>query len=136
MTILFRIPWLEWPLIYDIRARPYQIKSDTGTKDLQMVDLGLRILYRPNASQIPWLAKNIGLSMSDKNGKNHNISLDYDEKVLPSITHETLKSVIANFDASSLLTKRNEVRCQQTCHRIVNNFCQHFSRCRSKSKMN
>ena len=58
---LFRIPWLEWPLIYDIRARPYQIKSDTGTKDLQMVDLGLRILYRPNANQIPWLAKNIGL---------------------------------------------------------------------------
>ena len=58
----FRIPWLEWPLIYDIRARPYQIKSDTGTKDLQMVDLGLRILYRPNANQIPWLAKNIGLS--------------------------------------------------------------------------
>merc|ERR1711931_4359 len=91
----FRIPWLEWPLIYDIRARPYQIKSDTGTKDLQMVDLGLRILYRPNATQIPWLAKNIGLN--------------YDEKVLPSITHETLKSVIANFDASSLLTKRNEV---------------------------
>ena len=66
----FRIPWLEWPLIYDIRARPYQIKSDTGTKDLQMVDLGLRILYRPNASQIPWLAKNIGLSKSYKNGKN------------------------------------------------------------------
>lgn len=113
---------MEWPLIYDIRARPYQIKSDTGTKDLQMVDLGLRILYRPNAAQIPWLAKNIGLSMSNKNGKNHNIPLDYDEKVLPSITHETLKSVIANFDASSLLTKRNEVRCQQTCHQIVNNF--------------
>merc|ERR1712180_287817 len=91
----FRIPWVEWPLIYDIRARPYQIKSDTGTKDLQMVDLGLRILYRPNSNQITWLAKNVGLN--------------YDEKVLPSITHETLKSVIANFDASSLLTKRNEV---------------------------
>ena len=41
--------------------------------------------------------------------KTHNNFLDYDEKVLPSITHETLKSVIANFDASSLLTKRNEV---------------------------
>merc|ERR1712180_398337 len=91
----FRIPWVEWPLIYDIRARPYQIKSDTGTKDLQMVDLGLRILYRPNSNQITWLAKNVGLN--------------YDEKVLPSITHETLKSVIANFTASDLLTKRNEV---------------------------
>ena len=49
--------------------------------------------------------------------KTHNNFLDYDEKVLPSITHETLKSVIANFDASSLLTKRNEVSfCQQSCH--------------------
>jgi len=91
----FRIPWLEWPLIYDIRARPYQIKSDTGTKDLQMVDLGLRILYRPNSNSIPWIAKNIGDN--------------YDEKVLPSITHETLKSVIANYNASALLTQRNEV---------------------------
>ena len=53
--------------------------------------------------------------------KTHNNFLDYDEKVLPSITHETLKSVIANFDASSLLTKRNEVSfCQQSCYQIVN----------------
>ena len=54
--------------------------------------------------------------------KTHNNFLDYDEKVLPSITHETLKSVIANFDASSLLTKRNEVSflCQQSCHQDVN----------------
>lgn len=35
--------------------------------------------------------------------------LDFAEKILPSITHETLKSVIANFTAASLLTKRNEV---------------------------
>jgi len=91
----FKIPWVEWPLIYDIRARPYQIKSETGTKDLQMVDLGLRILYRPDSGAIPWIAKNVGS--------------DFDEKILPSITHETLKSIIANYDASSLLTRRNEV---------------------------
>merc|ERR1712110_1376420 len=91
----FRIPWLEWPLIYDIRARPFKITSPTGTKDLQMVDIGLRILYRPDPGAIPSIAKNIGE--------------DFAEKVLPSITHETLKSVLANFTASALLTKRNEV---------------------------
>jgi len=91
----FAVPWLEWPLIYDIRARPYQIRSETGTKDLQMVDLGLRILFRPNSASIPWLAKNIGS--------------DFDDKILPSITHETLKSVIANFNAAALLTRRNEI---------------------------
>ena len=56
----FMVPWLEWPLIYDIRAKPNQIKSETGTKDLQMVNIGLRVLYRPDPNQIPFLAKNIG----------------------------------------------------------------------------
>ena len=51
---------MEWPLIYDIRAKPNQIKSETGTKDLQMVNIGLRILYRPDPNRIAWLAKNIG----------------------------------------------------------------------------
>jgi len=94
----FRIPWLEWPLIYDIRARPFKITSPTGTSDLQMVDIGLRVLYRPDPGAIQSIAKNIGE--------------DFAEKILPSITHETLKSVIANFNASALLTRRNEVSNQ------------------------
>ena len=27
-----RVPWFQWPIIYDIRARPNQVKSPTGTK--------------------------------------------------------------------------------------------------------
>lgn len=33
----FRIPWFQYPIIYDIRARPNQIRSPTGSKDLQVV---------------------------------------------------------------------------------------------------
>ena len=51
---------MEWPLIYDIRARPFKITSPTGTRDLQMVDIGLRILYRPDPGAIPSIAKNVG----------------------------------------------------------------------------
>ena len=32
-----QIPWLESPVIYDVRAKPRNIASLTGTKDLQMV---------------------------------------------------------------------------------------------------
>ena len=28
----FRVPWFQYPIIYDIRARPNQIRSPTGTK--------------------------------------------------------------------------------------------------------
>ena len=31
------IPGFEWPIIYDIRARPNVIQSTSGSRDLQMV---------------------------------------------------------------------------------------------------
>ena len=35
-----RIPWLHKPIIYDIRARPYKFISPSGSKDLQIVNIG------------------------------------------------------------------------------------------------
>ncbi|CBY38454.1 unnamed protein product [Oikopleura dioica] len=90
-----KVPWLQWPLIFDIRSQAYKVVSPSGTADLQMVDIGLRVLYRPDPSQIGIIAQTIGEDFSDK--------------VLPSIIHDTLKSVMAQYNASSLLTKRNEV---------------------------
>ena len=33
----FRIPWFQYPVIYDIRSKPRTMSSPTGSKDLQMV---------------------------------------------------------------------------------------------------
>jgi len=43
----FLIPWLQKPFIFDIRTRPHTFSSVSGTKDLQMVNLTLRVLSRP-----------------------------------------------------------------------------------------
>jgi prohibitin 2 len=91
----FRIPWFQYPIIYDIRARPRRITSPTGSKDLQMVNIGLRVLARPVSSTLPRMYQRLGL--------------DYDERVLPSICNEVLKSVVAQFNASQLITMRQEV---------------------------
>lgn len=90
-----RIPWFEEPTIYDIRTKPKTIRSPTGTRDLQMVDITLRVLFKPNQHALPQIYSSLGTN--------------YDERVLPSLVNETLKSVIAQFNAIQLLSQREEV---------------------------
>lgn len=49
----FLIPWLQKSIIYDVRTKPRNISTTTGSKDLQMVSLTLRVLHRPDIKQLP-----------------------------------------------------------------------------------
>merc|ERR1711915_384465 len=91
----FMIPWVQRPIIFDIRARPKNVPTITGSKDLQNVNITLRILYRPLPSALPNIYTTLGQ--------------DYDDRVLPSITNEVLKAVVAEFDAGELITQREIV---------------------------
>lgn len=49
----FLIPWLQKAIVYDVRTKPRNISTTTGSKDLQMVSLTLRVLHRPEVSKLP-----------------------------------------------------------------------------------
>lgn len=89
------LPFVQTPILYDIRSRPRNVPVITGSRDLQTVNITLRILFRPVPENLPTLYKTLGR--------------DYDERVLPSITNEVLKAVVAQFDAGELITQRENV---------------------------
>ena len=60
-----------------------------------MVNVSLRVLTRPDAGKLQDIYRTLGT--------------DYDQRVLPSIIQETLKGVIAQYNASQLLTQRELV---------------------------
>ena len=60
-----------------------------------MVSITLRVLSRPDVKHLPKIYQSLGM--------------DYDERVLPSIGNEVLKSIVAQFDAAELITQREVV---------------------------
>ncbi|KAH6832673.1 prohibitin 6 [Perilla frutescens var. hirtella] len=90
-----KLPFIQRRIIYDVRAQPYEVKTTSGSRDLQMVDINVRVLSRPIADQLPTIYRELGRN--------------YNERVLPSIVDETVKTVVAQYNASQLLSQREKV---------------------------
>ena len=59
------------------------------------MDIALRILFRPQETKLPEILNNIGQ--------------DYDKRILPSISNEVLKSIVAQYNAEQLISQREKV---------------------------
>ena len=93
----------------DLAPRWQNISTSTGSKDLQMVSITLRVLSRPDQEHLSKIYQTLGT--------------DYDERVLPSIGNEVLKAIVAQFDAAELITQREVVRMGHGNSKIMLTVC-------------
>jgi hypothetical protein len=56
-----------------------------------MVEVGVRVLHRPDPVKLVWMYQHRGMS--------------YDQRLLPSIMNECAKAVVVRYNANELLTK-------------------------------
>ena len=92
------IPILQRAIIFETRTQFRQFATATGSRDMQTVNLTLRVLFRPKPDRLPQIYSKLGP--------------DYAERVLPSIANEVLKATVAQYDASELITQRELVSTQ------------------------
>lgn len=93
--IHFKLPMVNRVIKYETRINPFDYTTFTGTKDLQKVNIKIKIFYKPDEKYL----KTIHLDLNK----------DYAGKVLPSIGNEVLKAVIARYDADELLKQREKI---------------------------
>ena len=47
------IPFIQKPIIFEVRTQAHEVSSHTGSRDLQTVEVALRLLYRPDMNMLP-----------------------------------------------------------------------------------
>lgn len=93
-----KIPFIERPIVMYCRAKTFDIACSTPNRDLQMVELKARVIYKPDPDQIDQIYKRLGN--------------DYVQKVLTSTMNECIRGVIAQYNAQQLYGQREIVSDQ------------------------
>ena len=86
------------------------------------MQISLRVLFRPDPNELPFVYRRLGRGSTKFLSLRLILKLfiiqcvefykDFDERVLPSIVNEVTKAVVAQYNASELLTKRDVVSAQ------------------------
>jgi len=123
MTVLtegthIAIPWFQKPIIYNIKTRPWTADSRTGSMDLQMVDISIRVLTKPMLELDPTCDYDneypAGFPLLPQIYDELGDDKDMERRVLPSIVPEILKEVIARHNATHLINNRHQVSVEVT----------------------
>lgn len=91
----FKIPYIERIVKVNIKVQKSELKVESSTKDMQIINTSIAVNYKVDSSKAVNLYKTVGNR--------------YDDVVLQPAIKESIKSAIAKYNAEEITTKRAEV---------------------------
>lgn len=90
-----KIPFIEKIILVDCRTKKIEVTSESSSKDLQTVSVTIALNYNVNKETANKLYREVGI--------------DYENIIIRPAILESIKSVMAQYTAEELITKRAEV---------------------------
>jgi regulator of protease activity HflC (stomatin/prohibitin superfamily) len=94
--LYFVIPGVEAIAQVEVREQKTEMSTSASSKDLQSIQSGIAINFRPDPANAHLLFKDVGT--------------EYEARILDPAIEETVKAATARYTAEELITKRTEVR--------------------------
>ncbi len=106
----FKIPFIEKIEKMNVKVQKIELDAASASRDLQDVNMSLAVNYRVNSEKAKELYKTVGNN--------------YQDTVLEPAVKESIKSVISEYTAEELITKRTEVskKCLETLQSKVEKY--------------
>jgi len=92
--LYFKIPLVDSITTFDLRIQMATIETNALSKDLQGVSVGMVVNYR----------------IQDAAALYQNIGTEFEKIIINPFVQESVKAVVAKFDAESLIQKRHEAK--------------------------
>ena len=93
--INFKVPYIEKIIKIDCRTQKIEANTESSTKDMQVVNVSVAINYNVNKETANKLYQEVGK--------------DYQNIIIQPAILESIKSVMARYNAEELITRRTEV---------------------------
>jgi regulator of protease activity HflC (stomatin/prohibitin superfamily) len=94
-----------------VQTRENEIFAETANRDMQSIKLSIRVLFHPEVSNLHVIYSRLGRN--------------YEQKVLPALCNEILRTVVAQFSAGQLLSQRDQV--SERIRQLLSERASHFN---------